>query len=126
MPPSLIEAELFGYEKGAFTGAIKSKAGVFESANEGTLFLDEIGELGYDIQSKLLLFLQDKTVKRVGSNEERKLDVRIVAATNRNLEEMVNQKLFRADLLFRINVLSFEIPPLRLSLIHISEPTRPY
>ena len=113
VPPSLIEAELFGYEKGAFTGAIKSKAGLFESANEGTLFLDEIGELGYDIQSKLLLFLQDKTVKRVGSNEERKLDVRIVAATNRNLEEMVDKKLFRADLLFRINVLSFEIPPLR-------------
>ncbi len=113
VPSNLIEAELFGYEKGAFTGATKSKAGLFESADGGTLFLDEVGELEYDIQSKLLLFLQDKTIKRVGSNETKELDIRIVAATNRNLEEMVERKQFRADLLFRINVLSFKIPALR-------------
>ncbi|WP_315115036.1 sigma 54-interacting transcriptional regulator [uncultured Clostridium sp.] len=114
IPENLIESELFGYEKGAFTGANKEgKIGLFEVANEGTIFLDEVGELPLDMQVKLLRVLQEKEIERVGGITPIKVDVRIVAATNRNLEEMVSKKLFREDLYYRLNVVPITIPPLR-------------
>ena len=114
IPDSLIESELFGYEKGAFTGAkTKGKAGFFEIAGGGTLFLDEIGELPLSSQSKLLRFLEDHEIIRVGGTTPRKIDVRVMAATNKNIEEMVSSKLFRQDLYYRINVIPLYIPPLR-------------
>ncbi len=114
IPGTLIEAELFGYEKGAFTGANKDgKMGLFEVADGGTLFLDEIGEIPLDMQVKLLRVLQDNEVKRVGGIKSVKVDVRIIAATNRNLEEMVKEKLFREDLYYRLNIVPISIPPLR-------------
>ncbi len=113
LPPNLLEAELFGYEKGAFTGAVSSKKGIFEQANGGTIFLDEIGELELSLQSKLLRVLQEKEIRRIGGNKTVKVDVRIVAATNRNLEQEVKKGNFREDLFFRLNVVNVEIPPLR-------------
>jgi len=111
--PTLIESELFGYEKGAFTGAAKSKEGLFESANGGTIFLDEIGELPLEMQAKLLRVLQEKEVRPVGSNNKVKVDVRILAATNRDLEAAYREGTFRKDLYFRLNVVTVHIPPLR-------------
>lgn len=111
--PTLIESELFGYEKGAFTGAVRDKMGVFELADKGTIFLDEIGELPLDLQVKLLRVLQERTIRRVGATRNIPIDVRIIAATNRNLEEMVRNKTFRQDLYYRLNVVPITIPPLR-------------
>ena len=113
LPPNLLEAELFGYERGAFTGAVSSKKGLFEQANGGTLFLDEIGELPLELQAKLLRVLQEKEIRRIGGERTVKVDVRIVAATNRNLEEEVKKGNFREDLFFRLNVVTIELPPLR-------------
>lgn len=114
MPDNLIESELFGYEKGSFTGAITSgKEGLFKEADGGTLFFDEIGELSMHLQAKLLRVLQEGVIRRIGSNKEEKIDVRIIAATNKNLEEMVRQKKFREDLYYRLNVIPIYIPPLR-------------
>lgn len=111
--PNLVESELFGYEKGAFTGANSRKRGKFEFATKGTLFLDEIGDLPLESQGKLLRALQEKKFQRVGGNEEIPVDVRVICATNRNLEAMVIKKLFRQDLFYRINVFPIFIPPLR-------------
>jgi DNA-binding NtrC family response regulator len=113
IPPSLIESELFGHEKGAFTGALRSRAGAFESAAGGTVFLDELGELPLELQPKLLRALEERTVKRVGGDERIPLDVRVIAASNRNLKAMVNRATFRADLYFRLNIVRIEVPPLR-------------
>lgn len=113
IPETLIESELFGYEKGAFTGANTSKYGKFEMANGGTLFLDEIGELPLLLQSKLLRVLQAKEVERLGSNKPIKIDVRIIAATNRIIEEELRKGNFRSDLYYRLNVIPLIVPPLR-------------
>jgi PAS domain S-box-containing protein len=113
LPSSLIESELFGYEKGAFTGALTQKIGRFELANKGTLFLDEIGELPIELQPKLLRVLQDGEFERLGNPRTIKVNVRIIAATNRNLKEEVKRNNFRADLYYRLNVFPVEIPPLR-------------
>jgi two-component system response regulator AtoC len=110
--PTLIESELFGYEKGAFTGAMKSKEGLFQSANGGTIFLDEIGELSLELQAKLLRVLQEKEVRPVGSNQKVKVDVRVIAATNRDLETAQNEGKFRKDLYFRLNVVTIHLPAL--------------
>ena len=111
--PTLIESELFGYEKGAFTGANKSKDGLFQSAGGGTIFLDEIGELSQEMQAKLLRVLQEKEVRPVGSNQRVKVDVRVIAATNRDLETAYKEGKFRKDLYFRLNVVTLHLPPLR-------------
>ncbi len=113
IPENLLESELFGHEKGAFTGAMKAKAGKFEEANGGTLFLDEIGDLAPTVQTKLLRVLQEKVVERVGGNVSIKVDARIVAATNRNLEMMISEGDFREDLFYRLNVFPIHLPPLR-------------
>jgi len=114
LPEALLESELFGYEDGSFSGAKKGgKTGLFETAHNGTLFLDEIGELPLVLQGKLLRVLQEGVVRRVGGNQQIPVDVRILAATNRNLEEMVLEKQFRQDLYYRINVIPLQIPPLR-------------
>lgn len=111
--PTLIESELFGYVKGAFTGAMHSKIGLIESAGSGTLFLDEIGDLPVDLQAKLLRALQEKEVKPVGSTDRVSISVRVIAATNRDLEAAVRQGQFRQDLFFRLNVVQVKLPPLR-------------
>ncbi len=113
IPESLAEAELFGAEKGAFTGANQTKIGKLEAASGGTLFLDEIGELPLTLQPQLLRFLQEGTITRVGSHKEIKLDVRVIAATHRNLPEQIADNQFREDLYYRLNVVPIEMPPLR-------------
>ena len=113
LPEALLESELFGHEKGAFTGAVRQKPGRFEDAQKGTIFLDEIGELPMPLQVKLLQVIEEKTFTRVGGNQPIVVDVRIIAATNRDLEEMVRAKQFREDLLFRLNVFPIRLPPLR-------------
>jgi Nif-specific regulatory protein len=113
IPETLLEAELFGYEKGAFTGAFTSKKGKFELADGGTLFLDEIGDLPLSLQAKLLRVLQEQTFEKLGGTKLIKVDVRIIAATHRNLEEMVERGEFREDLYWRLNVIPIFIPPLR-------------
>lgn len=113
LPEQLVESELFGHEKGSFTGATAAKPGLFEVADGSTLFIDEIGELPLVLQPKLLRVLEDGSLRRVGSEKERRVDVRIVAATNRNLKTEVNEGRFREDLYYRINVLTVELPPLR-------------
>ena len=113
IPESLIESELFGHMKGAFTDAIATKKGLFEVADEGTIFLDEISELPLLMQVKLLRVLQDKEFKRVGGTEDIRVDVRIIAATNKELEEAVKEKRFREDLFYRLNVIQIKLPPLR-------------
>lgn len=114
LPQSLLESELFGYVKGAFTGASKEgKMGIFEMAHKGTVFLDEIGEMDLNVQAKLLRVLQEREVCRLGDDKIIPVDIRIISATNKNLEELVQQKLFREDLLYRLNVLELRLPPLR-------------
>jgi two-component system response regulator PilR (NtrC family) len=113
IPETLIESELFGHKRGTFTGATTDKAGLFEAANEGTVFFDEIGELSPAIQVKLLRVIQEKAFTRVGETEERKVDVRFISATNKNLEEEVINGNFREDLFFRLNVIEVSVPPLR-------------
>lgn len=114
IPGSLIESELFGYEKGSFTGANKDgKIGIFEEASGGTLFLDEIGELPFNVQAKLLRVLQENEITRIGSSDSIKIDVRIIAATNRDLQKQVREGNFRSDLYYRLNIIPIHIPPLR-------------
>jgi two-component system, NtrC family, response regulator PilR len=112
-PETLLESELFGYVKGAFTGANSNRQGLFESANGGTIFLDEIGEMSLSMQVKLLRVLQEMKVRPVGGSQEIEIDVRVVAATNRDLHAMVEEKTFREDLFYRISVIPIEVPPLR-------------
>ena len=125
IPEQMLESILFGHEKGAFTGAVSAQPGKFELANGGTLLLDEIGELPLGLQAKLLRVLQEQRVERLGGRREIALDVRIIAATNRDLQQEVAEGRFRADLMFRLDVLPLHISPLRerkedvLSLIHI-------
>ena len=113
-PEDLIEAELFGYEKGSFTGASKDgKMGLVEAADEGTLFLDEINSLPINVQGKLLRTLAEKSIQRIGSTKTKKVDFRLIAATNRNLQKLVEQGKFREDLYYRIQVIPLTIPPVR-------------
>jgi two-component system response regulator GlrR len=113
IPANLIESELFGHMRGSFTGATADRAGAFEAADGGTLFLDELGELPLDMQPKLLRALENRTIKRIGSTQQTKIDVRVIAATNRDLRAEVNRGNFRADLYYRLNVVRVKIPPLR-------------
>jgi transcriptional regulator with PAS, ATPase and Fis domain len=113
IPEELIESELFGHVKGAFTGAQADRAGAFEAAHKGTIFIDEIGELPLELQARILRVLEKQQLKRVGSNKQRQVDVRIIAATNRTLEKEVERGRFRQDLFYRLNVLKVEIPSLK-------------
>ena len=113
IPENLMESEMFGHKKGSFTGAISDKVGLFEVADGGTLFLDEVGELPLSIQVKLLRAIQERIIRRVGATDDIKIEVRIIAATNRNLEDMVNKGTFRQDLYYRLNVIGIRTPPLR-------------
>jgi formate hydrogenlyase transcriptional activator len=113
IPATLLESELFGYERGAFTGAVTQRMGHFQAADRGTLFLDEIGELPLELQPKLLRAIQEQEFERLGSSQTTRVDVRIVAATNQNLEQMVSERRFRMDLYYRLNVFPIELPPLR-------------
>lgn len=113
LPEQLVESELFGHEKGSFTGATATKPGLFEVADGGTIFIDEIGEMPLGLQPKLLRVLEDGSLRRVGSHKERRVNVRLIAATNRNLGDMASEGKFREDLYYRINVLTIELPPLR-------------
>jgi formate hydrogenlyase transcriptional activator len=113
IPAGLLESELFGHERGAFTGALSSRIGRFQFANKGTLFLDEIGDMPIELQPKLLRALQEQEFERLGSSQTIRVDVRIVAATNQDLEQMVNERRFRLDLYYRLNVFPIHLPPLR-------------
>src|SRR5260221_1241527 len=113
IPTGLLESELFGHERGAFTGAISQRVGRLELADQGTLFLDEVGDIPLEIQPKLLRALQEREFERLGSTRTKKVDVRLVAATNRHLEEMIENREFRSDLYYRLNVFPIRIPPLR-------------
>jgi DNA-binding NtrC family response regulator len=113
IPETLLESELFGYEKGAFTGAVNTRYGRFELAHGGSIFLDEIGDMSFNLQVKLLRVLQEKTFERIGGSKTIKVDIRIIAATNRNLEELVKEGKFREDLYYRLSVVPIHIPPLR-------------
>ena len=113
IPENLIESELFGHEKGSFTGATNTRTGLVEAANNGTLFLDEIGELPLEAQARLLRVLQEHEIRKVGSVQSTKVDVRLIAATHRDLQQFVMEGLFREDLFYRINVMPLQIPPLR-------------
>ena len=113
LPENLFESELFGHERGAFTGAIKRKPGLLEFANNGTFFFDEIGELTQSLQVKLLRMLEERKIRRIGGQEEIKIDVRIISASNRNLEKAVQEKTFREDLFYRLSTFQIEVPPLR-------------
>jgi transcriptional regulator with GAF, ATPase, and Fis domain len=113
IPTGLLESELFGYERGAFTGALQQKIGRFEMAHRGTLFLDEVGDIPLDLQPKLLRALQEKAFERLGGTKTIPIDVRLVAATNRNLAQMMGDKLFRSDLYYRLKVFPITTPPLR-------------
>src|SRR5262249_29243464 len=113
IPADLLESELFGHEKGAFTGAVTSRAGRFELAHGGTIFLDEIGDMPLPMQVKILRVIQEKGFERVGSNKTIKVDVRIIAATHRNLDEEMTRGSFREDLFYRLNVFPIEMPSLR-------------
>jgi formate hydrogenlyase transcriptional activator len=113
IPTGLLESELFGHERGAFTGAIAQKVGRLELADQGSLFLDEVGDIPIEIQPKLLRALQEREFERLGSNRTKKVDVRLVAATNRDLEKMMENREFRSDLYYRLNVFPIRIPPLR-------------
>ena len=113
LPENLLESELFGYEKGAFTGAVQRKPGKFEIANGGTIFLDEIGDMSLPLQAKLLRVLQNKEIFRLGGNQSIRVNSRVIAATNRDLEAMVQEKAFREDLFYRLNVFPIKVPPLR-------------
>jgi DNA-binding NtrC family response regulator len=113
IPESLLESELFGHVKGAFTGAVESRAGFFQTADGGTIFLDEISETSLSMQVKLLRVLQDKEVCMVGASRSRKVDVRIMAATNKELQSLIKKEAFREDLYFRLNVIAIDVPPLR-------------
>ena len=123
IPENLIESELFGHEKGSFTGATNQRIGKFELCDGGTIFLDEIGDMALTTQTKILRALQEGEIQRVGSSDTLKVNVRMLAATNKPLEEMVKEKTFREDLYYRLNVVRVQLPPLRerkeLSLIHI-------
>ena len=113
IPENLLESELFGHVKGSFTGATSNKIGKFEAANNGTIFLDEIGDMQFDLQAKLLRTLQENTIQRVGSTEETPINVRVITATHKNIQEAVNKGKFRLDLFYRLNVLPINLPPLR-------------
>jgi len=113
IPATLLESEVFGHEKGAFTNAIMSKKGLLEEADGGTFFLDEIGELPFSSQSKFLSFLDNRTFRRLGSTQEKKVDIRVIAATNKDLKQAVANSEFRQDLFFRISVINLTLPPLR-------------
>ena len=113
IPDTLLESELFGYEKGAFTGAVKEKIGKFELSQNGSIFLDEIGDMNFTLQAKLLRVLQEHEVERIGGSRVIPLDVRVIAATNQNLQERIQQGVFRKDLFYRLNVVHIDVPPLR-------------
>jgi formate hydrogenlyase transcriptional activator len=113
IPATLLESQLFGHEKGAFTGAVGQKIGRFELADHGTLFLDEVGEIPLELQSKLLRAIQEQEIERLGSNRTIRVDIRVVAATNRDLKAMVEEGKFRSDLYYRLHVFPLEVPPLR-------------
>ena len=132
IPTGLLESELFGYERGAFTGALSQKIGRFERAHQGTLFLDEVGDIPLELQPKLLRALQEKEFERLGGTRTIPIDVRLLAATNRNLTQMMGDKLFRSDLYYRLKVFPITIPPLRehredipVLVRHFTKPTRP-
>lgn len=113
IPANLLESELFGYEKGAFTGAAKQTKGKIEYANGGTLFLDEIGDLPFDLQAKLLRFLQERKLERIGGREEIPIDVRVICATHQNIQKLIEEGSFREDLYYRISEVTIKIPPLK-------------
>src|SRR6185436_17975486 len=113
LPTGLLESELFGYERGAFTGAVASKVGRMELAHRGTLFLDEVGDIPLDVQPKLLRVLQEQEFERLGSTRTQRIDIRLIAATNRDLEQMMADGLFRPDLFYRLNVFPVQVPALR-------------
>ncbi|MBI3811323.1 MAG: sigma-54-dependent Fis family transcriptional regulator [Nitrospirae bacterium] len=124
IPDSLIESELFGYEKGAFTGAASRRIGLFEAADGGTLFLDEVGDLSLHLQGKLLRTLQERRIRRIGGSEETAIDVRVIAATNKRLDQEIRKDQFREDLFYRLNVISLQMPPLRERSTDIPELVR--